>query len=116
MRVEGLERVSSPSPSSVSPKHLLTSVLHFQGGGKIKLLERGAYRDAGVDISLISHPGVSPDSALMRTTAYSSFKVEYHGKEAHAAAAPWEGINALDGLITACLFGSSASKNKSLIL
>lgn len=39
----------------------------------------------------------------MRTAAYSSFKVEYHGKEAHAAAAPWEGINALDALITACI-------------
>jgi metal-dependent amidase/aminoacylase/carboxypeptidase family protein len=37
----------------------------------------------------------------MRTAAYSSFEVEYHGKEAHAAAAPWEGINALDALITA---------------
>lgn len=37
----------------------------------------------------------------MRTAAYTSFRVEYYGKEAHAAAAPWEGINALDALITA---------------
>lgn len=37
----------------------------------------------------------------MRTSAFSAFKVEYFGKEAHAAAAPWEGINALDALITA---------------
>ena len=27
--------------------------------------------------------------------------MEYHGKEAHAAARPWDGINALDALITA---------------
>ena len=39
--------------------------------------------------------------ALMRTAAYQSFKVEYFGKEAHAAARPWDGINALDALITA---------------
>lgn len=37
----------------------------------------------------------------MRTAAYQSFKVEYFGKEAHAAARPWDGINALDALITA---------------
>lgn len=37
----------------------------------------------------------------MRTAAYKSFKVEYFGKEAHAAARPWDGINALDALITA---------------
>lgn len=71
------------------------------GGGKIKLLEAGAYKDNNVDISLISHPGIGPDVALTRTAAYQSFKVEYFGKEAHAAARPWEGINALDALITA---------------
>lgn len=37
----------------------------------------------------------------MRTAAYQSFRVEYFGKEAHAAARPWDGINALDALITA---------------
>lgn len=71
------------------------------GGGKIKLLEAGAYSDNEVDINLISHPGVVSDTALMRTAAYTSFRVEYFGKESHAAAAPWEGINALDALITA---------------
>jgi metal-dependent amidase/aminoacylase/carboxypeptidase family protein len=71
------------------------------GGGKIKLLEAGAYSDHNVDINLISHPGISPDAALVRTNAYQSFKVEYFGKEAHAAASPWLGINALDALITA---------------
>ncbi|KAI9051872.1 hypothetical protein LZ554_004129 [Drepanopeziza brunnea f. sp. 'monogermtubi'] len=72
-----------------------------EGGGKIKLLDAGAYADHKIDISLISHPGKVADCALMRTNAYVSFKVEYFGKEAHAAAAPWEGINALDALITA---------------
>ncbi|KAI2472980.1 hypothetical protein F4781DRAFT_257221 [Annulohypoxylon bovei var. microspora] len=71
------------------------------GGGKIKLLEAGAYRDHNVDINLISHPGITADTALMRTSAYTAFKVEYFGREAHAAANPWLGINALDALITA---------------
>ncbi|KAI0098637.1 hypothetical protein GGR51DRAFT_427119 [Nemania sp. FL0031] len=71
------------------------------GGGKIKLLEAGAYRDYKVDINLLSHPGITKNHALMRTSAYTAFKVEYIGREAHAAANPWLGINALDALITA---------------
>ncbi|CAK1355300.1 unnamed protein product [Cercospora beticola] len=69
------------------------------GGGKIKLLAAGAFE--GIDVSLISHPGISRNNALMRTSAYSSLKVEYFGKEAHAAARPWDGINALDALVIA---------------
>ncbi|EAA31025.2 hypothetical protein GE21DRAFT_8597 [Neurospora crassa] len=71
------------------------------GGGKIRLLAAGAYKDHGVDISLISHPGTIPDCALTHTTAYIRMKVEYFGREAHAAAEPWLGVNALDALITA---------------
>ena len=71
------------------------------GGGKIKLLDAGAYADQNVDINLISHPGIVPDTALLKTNAYISFKAEYSGKEASAAANPWMGINALDALITA---------------
>jgi metal-dependent amidase/aminoacylase/carboxypeptidase family protein len=54
-----------------------------------------------VDISLLSHPGIKKNHAVMRTSAYTAFKVEYYGREAHAAANPWLGINALDALITA---------------
>ncbi|KAK5173734.1 uncharacterized protein LTR77_002415 [Saxophila tyrrhenica] len=71
------------------------------GGGKKRLLDAGAYKDNQVDISLITHPGISPDAALVRTAAYSALKVEFFGKEAHAAARPWDGINALDALIIA---------------
>ncbi|KAK2736941.1 peptidase M20 (amidohydrolase) [Colletotrichum kahawae] len=71
------------------------------GGGKIRLLSAGAYAAHGVDLNLISHPGIVPDTSLMRTSAYTSFSVEYLGREAHAAANPWLGINALDALVTA---------------
>lgn len=69
------------------------------GGGKIAMLRAGAYE--GVDVSLISHPGIVNDCALMRTAAYARFHVAYEGRAAHAAASPWLGINALDALVTA---------------
>ncbi|KAJ4351232.1 uncharacterized protein N0V89_006571 [Didymosphaeria variabile] len=68
-------------------------------GGKILLLEAGAYDH--VDVSLISHPGLFNNSALVRTTAFARLEVEYYGKAAHAANSPWLGINALDALIIA---------------
>ncbi|POS70535.1 hypothetical protein DHEL01_v211073 [Diaporthe helianthi] len=71
------------------------------GGGKIRLLEAGAYRDHDVDVSLISHPGSLHDSALVHTTGYTRFKAEFFGREAHAATSPWLGINALDALVIA---------------
>ncbi|KAF2715498.1 hypothetical protein K504DRAFT_457656 [Pleomassaria siparia CBS 279.74] len=71
------------------------------GGGKIRLLEAGAYKDQRVDISLISHPGITHDGALTRTSAFSLFRAEYFGKAAHAANSPWLGINALDALVMA---------------
>ena len=40
----------------------------------------------------MAHPGVTPDAALVRTAAYAGMKVEYVGKEARAAARPWEGV------------------------
>jgi amidohydrolase len=69
------------------------------GGGKIQLLEAGAYKD--VDISLISHPGIFNNSPRVRTTAFARLEVEYFGRAAHAANSPWLGVNALDALVIA---------------
>lgn len=65
------------------------------------MLNAGAFEDNNVDVSLMAHPGIDPDAALVRTAAYAGLNIEYFGKEAHAAARPWDGINALDALITA---------------
>ncbi|GJC89232.1 peptidase M20 domain-containing protein 2 [Colletotrichum liriopes] len=70
-------------------------------GGKVKLLEAGAFRDHNIDISLITHPTAGGDSPYMITTSTDRFDVEYYGKEAHAAAQPWEGVNAQDALVLA---------------
>lgn len=69
------------------------------GGGKIRLLNAGAYRDRNIDVSLMAHPGIVHDAALVSTSAYSGFTVEYTGRQAHAAASPWEGVSPSEPLI-----------------
>ncbi|KAG0028061.1 hypothetical protein BGZ81_005067 [Podila clonocystis] len=67
-------------------------------GGKIPLIEKGAFD--GLDACMMTHP--SPADIVYSTIlSVGGFKVEYFGKASHASASPWEGINALDGLVTA---------------
>lgn len=66
------------------------------GGGKILMLERGAF--AGIDAAMMFHPA-DYTVAARPSLASSRLKVKFLGKAAHAAAAPFEGINALDALI-----------------
>ena len=70
-------------------------------GGKIKMLEAGIFSDAKFDVSLISHPTSFGDSPYSITTSTDRVDVEYYGREAHAAASPWEGTNAQDALLVA---------------
>jgi len=68
------------------------------GGGKILMLERGAF--AGVHAAMMVHPW--PTERLTgRCLAVAHFDVHYTGREAHASAAPWEGVNAQDALTVA---------------
>jgi len=68
------------------------------GGGKVELINAGAFEDAAA--SMMIHP--SPRDMLDPSfQARESFAVEYHGKESHAAFAPEEGINALDAFVLA---------------
>lgn len=67
-------------------------------GGKILLLERGAF--AGIHAAMMIHP--APFDVLMpKVIAASMFEVRYTGKEAHASAFPELGINAADALTIA---------------
>ncbi|KAH7142108.1 hypothetical protein EDB81DRAFT_843543 [Dactylonectria macrodidyma] len=70
-------------------------------GGKVKMLEAGIFENAKIDISLISHPGNGQDSPYMITMSTDRVDVEYEGREAHAAASPWQGVNAQDALLLA---------------
>lgn len=67
-------------------------------GGKILLLERGAFE--GVDVAMMVHPG-PVDAGHVPWTAASMFECHYHGTEAHAAAAPELGVNAADAVTVA---------------
>lgn len=68
------------------------------GGGKIDLLNAGEFDDA--HFAMMIHPW--PEERLEATClAVDHFDVTFEGKEAHASAAPWQGINALDALTIA---------------
>lgn len=67
------------------------------GGGKIELMERGALK--GVDAAMMVHPAPI-DMLYPPCLAIERITFEFHGRNAHAAAAPFEGINALDAVIT----------------
>jgi amidohydrolase len=68
------------------------------GGGKILLLERGAFQ--GAHAAMMVHPAPI-DVIEPPMLAWSHFDVHYTGKEAHASAFPELGINAADAVTVA---------------
>ena len=66
------------------------------GGGKIEMARRGAFERVGA--AMMVHPA-DADLISMDTIALQELHVQYHGKAAHAAAAPWDGRNALDAAV-----------------
>lgn len=68
------------------------------GGGKVLLLEAGAFDDIAVAVML--HPG-PVDIAAARSLALSEVDVAYTGRESHAAVAPHLGLNAGDAVTVA---------------
>jgi amidohydrolase len=68
------------------------------GGGKVLMLDRGAFADA--HLAMMVHPWPADHLAAI-CLAVSHFDVHFSGKEAHASAAPYEGINAGDAMVIA---------------
>ena len=68
------------------------------GGGKILMINNGCFKD--LDMCMIVHPATE-DGLKRVCLAIERFKVTYNGHSAHAAAYPWEGINALDAAVMA---------------
>ena len=68
------------------------------GGGKILLLDRGAF--SGVHAAMMVHPAPT-DVVEPPVIAVSHFDVHYTGKEAHASSYPQQGINAADAITVA---------------
>jgi amidohydrolase len=67
-------------------------------GGKVAMIRAGAFE--GLDAAIMTHPGTR-DSVFAKALACAELRVEYHGREAHAAAQPERGVNALEAMILA---------------
>ncbi|TGD90855.1 M20 family peptidase [Mycolicibacterium sp. CH28] len=68
------------------------------GGGKALLLDAGVFDDLAA--AAMIHPGPR-DIACPRSLALSDVEVDYTGREAHAAVAPYAGLNAADAATVA---------------
>jgi len=67
-------------------------------GGKIDMVKAGAFEE--IDVAMIIHPDVH-NMVTIQALSCSSLEVEFFGQPAHAAAQPYEGINALEAMILA---------------
>ena len=68
------------------------------GGGKVVMLEKGCFD--GLHVAMMVHP--TPRELLLPDLlARAVLTFEYHGREAHAAAFPEAGVNAMDALTVA---------------
>ncbi len=65
-------------------------------GGKIYMAREGLFSD--LDVCLAWHPSDDTKADTTSSQALVDFIVEFHGKAAHAAADPWNGRSAVDGL------------------
>lgn len=79
---------------------LLGTPAEEHGGGKVLMLERGAFDD--VTVAMMVHPG--PADLTVggdRTTAVARFEVVFTGRTAHSAKAPYLALNAGDAATVA---------------
>ena len=65
-------------------------------GGKIYMAREGMFND--LDVCLDWHPDTEIAASTQSSQAMIDFIVEFKGKAAHAAADPWNGRSAVDGL------------------
>jgi amidohydrolase len=66
-------------------------------GGKVHMVNAGIFSD--VDAAIMFHPGTETAVTLDRSLAARGFEFFFHGRAAHAAGAPEDGINALDAVV-----------------
>jgi amidohydrolase len=67
-----------------------------KGGGKIPLAETGVF--TGTDAAMLVHPSNRTEMVKL-ALGMRELTVEFFGKASHAAAAPEQGVNALDALV-----------------
>ena len=67
------------------------------GSAKVSFVREGFFRD--VDAALCAHPGSDIHEPTHAELSCAPIRIEFRGRAAHAAAAPTQGINALDAMI-----------------
>ena len=80
---------------------LLGTPAEEHGGGKVLMLEAGAWEDATVSLMVHGAPGIDIRCDSFTSQAVDRFRITYQGRPAHAAAAPENGVNALDAATVA---------------
>lgn len=91
----GLKELVSDLDVSLS---IIGTPAEENGGGKIVLLERGAFE--GVHAAMMIHPGPY-DLLEPRVIGVDWLEVSFEGKPAHASAFPEKGVNAADAVVMA---------------
>ncbi|XP_047589719.1 xaa-Arg dipeptidase [Lutra lutra] len=89
---------SLPGPPPPVKVIVLGTPAEEDGGGKIDLIEAGAFKN--LDVVFMAHP-FQENAAYLPDVAEHDMTVKYYGKASHAAAYPWEGLNALDAAVLA---------------
>ena len=86
--LDGSVRVlGTPAEESAAPN----------SGGKVHMVNAGVFAD--VDAAIMFHPATETAVTLDRSLAARGFEFHFHGRAAHAAGAPEDGINALDAVV-----------------
>jgi amidohydrolase len=65
-------------------------------GAKVEMVNRGVFD--GVDFAMMAHASSGLSKPVYRALALIPAEFSFKGLPAHASAAPWEGLNALNGL------------------
>jgi len=91
--VQGLKSIAKGLPGRIV---FLGTPAEEGGGGKIILIDKGALK--GVDAAMMAHP-TDVEFSTMPALATQHLKLTFHGRAAHAAAAPWDGSSALAAVI-----------------
>jgi amidohydrolase len=66
-------------------------------GGKVHMINAGVFAD--VDAAIMFHPATETAVTMDTSLAARGFEFYFHGRAAHAAGAPEEGLNALDAVV-----------------
>ena len=94
----GLKAALEANTSTSGVVTVLGTPAEEGGGGKLDLIEADAFSD--IDVCLMVHPEAT-NMLSPGILSVNHASVTFTGRAAHASAAPWEGVNALDAAVNA---------------